>query len=470
MSFEFKLPELGEGVESAEVAEILVSEGDEVEAEQPVMELETDKAVAELPCPQAGTIEKINVSEGDTVKVGQLILTLRDGEDTDQKDQKPDTEQKQDVEQAEEPERSEKEEGVEEEVEDSGQTEDQAAARADEEEAEREEAEAEKPEGEAEEPVVEYDGADDVGDDEVPEPAGPATRRLARSLDVDLEQIEGSGPGGRITQEDVVRNHDAVAEGTEVAVPELPDFSRAGPIRKQQLSRIERVAAENLSQSWRLIPHVTQHALADVTQLDQDRREYNDSIDDSGRKISLTALAVKAAVAALQDFPRFNASIDTLRQEIIVKEYFHIGVAAETDEGLVVPVVRHAEEKSVSDIAEELEDLVDRARAGKLTSDDMQGATFTISNQGPVANSQGQENGHHFDRMFTPIIPWPQAAILGISGAQRAVSADDQSQSRQLLPLSLSYDHRINNGADAVRFMGRLCELFGGSFQLLVDL
>ena len=495
MSFECNHHELGVGIESAEVAEILVKEGDNLEAEQIVMELETEKAVAELPCPRAGKIEKINVSEGDTVKVGQSILTLHepdaakedDVEQTEQEDtEEVEADETHESESADESKGSESEvdddaevaENAEESDEDNEQPaaqvneEDRSAAQAESEESKTgsNEHTEEEPEADADESADETDGDRISEDEELPEPAGPATRRLARSLDVELEEIEGSGPGGRVTQEDVVLQHDAAGGTADRIDPELPDFSQNGPIRTEKLNNIERAAAKNLSRSWRLIPHVTQHAMADVTQLDQDRRKYNDGLtDDSVRKISLTALAVKAVAAALQDFPRFNASIDPPRQEFIIKEHYHIGIAVETDKGLLVPVIRDAQEMSVSDIADQLECLVSRAREDNLTAEEMQGATFTISNQGPVTDTARQENGHQFDRLFTPIIPWPQAASLGISHARNeAVEADGQP--RILLPLSLSYDHRINNGADAVRFLERICELFGGSFQLLVEL
>jgi pyruvate dehydrogenase E2 component (dihydrolipoamide acetyltransferase) len=523
MSTEFKVPELGEGVESAEVSQIYVSEGDAIKADQPVMELETDKAVTDLPCPHAGTITKIHVSVGDTIEVGQTILTIEDrqgakkdaGETEEPPSEEPEDETPAEPEADEEPdEEPEPEAEAEAEEEADEDTDEQPEAEAEEEpEAEPDEEAEEEPEDEtpadeepdqSEEPPAakksgkkkrrkgkkagveeeqqaaepeqetqtdteEPAGAEEQADrseaeadaDPLPPPAGPATRRLARELDVDLHEIHGSGSGGRITQVDIVQAHDQAtpeAKPRGMSQPPLPDFQKFGPVERQPLNKIARTAMKHLSTSWTTVPHVTQHDLADITQLEAARRRYVEGAGQSGPKITLTAIAVKAVTTALKEFPRFNASLDEEQEELIIKQYYHIGVAVDTENGLLVPVIRDADGKTILEVAAELAELAERARSRKLSRADMEGATFTISNQGGIGGIA-----------FTPIVSFPQVAILGMSRARPELQMNDgRPESRLMLPLSLSYDHRVINGADAARFLVRLSAELSDSFQFLI--
>ncbi|QDU61793.1 Dihydrolipoyllysine-residue acetyltransferase component of pyruvate dehydrogenase complex [Planctomycetes bacterium Pan216] len=441
MTIEFKIPDLGENVESADVGQVMVAEGDTIEAEQPVLEVETEKAVFEVPCPHAGTVSKIHVSEGDSVSVGTLVLTL---EETGSNGTAASAAASAEPEAKKEPEEPAKSEP------------DTSSApqpsKADPEAASAKPAQTAAPATTA------------PSKDQPPAPAGPATRRLARQLGVDLHEITGSGPGGRITQDNVkefVKNRLAnpVGGGTTVAAPPLPDFSQWGEVEHEALNKIAKTSANNLSFAWQTVPHVTQHDLADVTDLEAARRRFVKS-HEGAPKITMTVLAVKAVVAALKAYPRFNASIDMSRGELILKRYFHIGVAVDTENGLVVPVIRDCDQKSLLELAAELTDIAGRARARKLGPNDMKGGTFTISNLGGIGGTG-----------FTPIVNYPEVAILGMARSrQEYVPSESGPVARLMLPLSLSYDHRVVNGADGARFIGKVTSLLSEPFQLLTEL
>ena len=440
MTIDFKLPELGENIETADIAEILVAVGDRVVVEQIVMELETEKAVVELPCPSAGTVEKIHVAAGEEIRVGQTILTIEEsvaqdtaappadaGDDTisRKKTSKP-----------------------------------AAATTLSPSTASRDESHVSlQPPASSLQPKEADDGRGTP-----PPPAGPATRRLARELGVDLRSVSGTGAGGRITAQDVkafVRGAipPAGTGGVTVTAPQLPDFTQFGPVEKQRLNKIGRTAAAGLSRAWQIIPHVTQHDLADVTELEAARRRFVKAAAPSQPKVTMTAIAVKAVVSALKAFPHMNASYDSQAGELILKRYYHIGVAVDTEHGLLVPVIRNADVKSILDVAEELADLAERARNRKLDPADMQGATFTITNLGGIGGTA-----------FTPIVNWPEVAILGLSRSRNELRlVDGAPVERLLLPLSLSYDHRVINGALAARFVVTLAGLLTDSFRLLVE-
>jgi pyruvate dehydrogenase E2 component (dihydrolipoamide acetyltransferase) len=301
-------------------------------------------------------------------------------------------------------------------------------------------------------------------EDTPPPPAGPATRHMARKLGVDLYQVMGTGSGGRITQEDVeayVRDRLAAggAESVSLAAPSLPDFTKFGPVERQRESKLYRTAAAQLGTSWQTIPHVTQHDLADVTDMEAARKRYLQSAGTDGPKITLTAIAVKACVTLLQEMPRFNSSLDAAAGELVLKKYYHVGVAVDTEHGLVVPVIRDADRKTIHDIAGELTDLAGKARERKLATEQMQGANFTITNLGGIGGTA-----------FTPIVNFPEVAILGMSRARTELRLiDGELQERLMLPLSLSYDHRVINGADAARFIVRLTSLLSQPFGLLAN-
>ena len=295
--------------------------------------------------------------------------------------------------------------------------------------------------------------------------SAPATRRLARELGVDLYQVDGTGPGGRITQDDVRKfvkgrmESLAPPAAAGVAAPPLPDFSEFGPVERVKMNKLSRTAASALSLAWATIPHVTQHDLADVTDLEAARRRFVSDPKNKGPKVTMTVLAVKACIAALKAFPHFNASFDPVSGEIVLKHFYNIGIAVDTEYGLLVPVIRDADQKTVLEIAAEVTELAEKARARKLELADMKGGTFTITNLGGIGGTG-----------FTPIVNWPEVAILGMSRSYDQVRlVSGKPENRLMLPLSLSYDHRVVNGADAARFVRKLCELFSDPIHLLVE-
>ncbi|MCA9024248.1 MAG: 2-oxo acid dehydrogenase subunit E2 [Planctomycetaceae bacterium] len=436
--FEFTLPNIGEGVESADIAEIHVSEGDEITANQIVMDLETEKAVVELPCPQSGTINKIHVTAGDTINVGQVLLTLSSTEAPTSKAPVKDVPAN----------RQTKEPTP------------QASASST--------MAATKPSAPRVPELV-----DAGGNGRGPVPASPSTRRLARQLGVNLQQVDGSGPGGRISQDDVqefVRQrlqggltaHAARRELTtlapgSLAPPPLPDFSKFGQVDREKLSKIGRTAAENLTVSWNVIPHVTQHDRADVTDLEVARKKFSQGAGANGPKVTMTAIVMKALATCLQEYPKFNSSLDPETQEIVYKRYYHIGCAVDTPNGLLVPVVKDCDQKSIREVAGEIAELATLARDRKLPIDAMQGATCTVTNLGGIGGTA-----------FTPIVNYPEVCILGLSRGQKELQLiDGEISERLMLPLALSYDHRVINGADAARFVATLCNMLSDPFQLL---
>jgi pyruvate dehydrogenase E2 component (dihydrolipoamide acetyltransferase) len=439
---EFRLPALGEGVDSADVAEITVSEGDVIEADETVMELETEKAVVELPCPHAGKIKQIHVSEGDTISADDLILTIESSSAVSTPEKKQDTPPQQATDESKQPPKPEQKQ----------ETPPQSPPR-------EAPARSASPEGNGEQT-------------ETPVPAAPSTRRLARQLGVDLRQVRGSAAGGRITQEDVqafVRERMSLpargGAGGELAVPAagaiapppLPDFSRFGPVEREKMNKIARTAAENLTVSWNVIPHVTHHERVDVTDLEAARKRFTQGIGKNGPKVTMTAIVMKALATCLQSFPKFNSSLDPETQELVYKRYYHVGCAVDTPNGLLVPVIRDCDQKNILDIAAELADLAEKARDRKLPVEAMQGATCTVTNLGGIGGAA-----------FTPIVNYPEVCILGMSrGQQELKLIDGEVRERLILPLSLSYDHRVINGADAARFMVMLANLLGDPFQML---
>jgi pyruvate dehydrogenase E2 component (dihydrolipoamide acetyltransferase) len=301
-------------------------------------------------------------------------------------------------------------------------------------------------------------------DDRAPAPAGPATRRLARQLGVDLHDVSGSAAGGRITQEDVKSHVKRVMEGGSAASgggsyapPPLPDFTKWGPVEREPMNKISRSAAANLSMCWNVIPHVTQHDLVDITDLEAARRRYSEMAKKTGApKVTMTAIAMKASVVCLKEFPKFNSSLDPQTNEIVYRKFFNIGCAVDTPNGLLVPVIKDCDKKSVAEIGIELSDVAGRARDRKVTMDEMQGACFTITNLGGIGGTA-----------FTPIVNYPEVAILGMSrGRNELQIRDGEIEERFMLPLSMSYDHRVINGADAARFVVRLGQLLTDAFNL----
>ena len=449
MTINFKLPEISEGVESAEIVEIHVAEGDVVKADQIIMEIETEKAIVELPCPHAGRVTKLLVSPGDTVAIGAPLLMIEDSVGAKVASVKaPDRK------------RSPAEPAMAAEIapEPETQAESQPTSLT-----VVEMTQPPEPSARSESSTLAKHEPD--GQRTAPVPAAPSTRRLARELGINLLRVSGSGPAGRITTEDVqvyVRTltaGTAVGESGPMAAPQLPDFNKFGSVERQPLSKLDKTLAANLSLSWQTVPHVTQHDLADITELESARKRYASSLGQTGPKLTMTAIMVKAVVDVLKSFPHFNASLDTEAGELVLKRYYHIGVAVDTEFGLVVPVIRDVERKPILELATELIDLAERARNRKLKLIEMQGGTFTITNLGGIGGTS-----------FTPIVNYPEVAILGMSRSRKQIElVNGALEERLMLPLSLSYDHRVINGANAARFIVKLSQILSDYFQLLVE-
>lgn len=459
MAIEFRLPELGENIDSGDLIRILVSEGDRIEKDQAVLELETDKATIEVPSPVSGVVRQIHVKEGTKIKVGQLILTVEDGtgaqaEEKREVREQPETRSSETEAQVQQSAEAAKEEVAEAETLRQGKREEQASE--------------EETASEAEAPVREETvrGGAVIPMPSRPAeprralvPAAPSVRRLAREIGVDITEVAGSGAGGRITLDDVKahakallsgRARAAAAPGFAPAAEPLPDFSRWGEIERQPMSSIRRKTAEHLAYAWASIPHVTQHDRADITDTEELRKQLNSRAQAQAGKITLTAIALKIVAAALKQFPQFAASVDMARQEIILKKYIHIGVAVDTERGLLVPVVRDADKKNIFEVAAELTRLAEKARARKLSPDEMSGGVFSITNLGGIGGT-----------LFTPIVNAPEVAILGMSRSTwEPMHVAGQFIPRLMLPLSLSYDHRVIDGADAARFLRWVAQAF----------
>jgi pyruvate dehydrogenase E2 component (dihydrolipoyllysine-residue acetyltransferase) len=306
-----------------------------------------------------------------------------------------------------------------------------------------------------------------------PVPAAPHVRRLAREIGVDIYEVKGSGPGGRISDDDVkvyaksLLTAAASAAQTpragHFAQPQLPDFAKWGKIERVSMRGVRRKTAEHLAEAWNTIPHVTQHDRADITELEQLRARFGPKAEEAGGKMTVTAIALKVCAAALKVFPQFNASIDIDKEEIVYKQYINIGVATDTDRGLLVPVLRDVDKKNIVELAVELSQISKKARDKKLAPADMEGGTFSISNLGGIGGIG-----------FTPIVNYPEVAILGISRGRMEpewIGTKDAGkfEPRLILPLSLSYDHRLIDGADAARFLRWIAEAFEQPFLLSVQ-
>lgn len=437
---EFKLPDLGEGIHEAQVISVLVKEGDVVAEDAPLMEVETDKAAVEIPSPVAGKVSRIHVQAGQTVNVGMPLVTF---------------------EEVGEPAKAEPRETPEKEA---------APARERPEQKEAAPAAARGGDGPARQVAAaagrRFAATVETRDASRPVPAAPAVRRLAREMNVDLRRVPGSGPGGRVLKQDV----EAFAAGrlppaesaARAAPPEapapgpapvtelppvertLPDFGKWGPIRRQPITQIRKTIARQMTRAWTLIPHVTHCDNADLTELEEQRRQLSAELEKKGGpKLTFTAVLLKALAGALRTHPVLNASFDADANEIIFKQYVHIGVAVDTERGLVVPVIRDVDGKTLVQVSAALADVAQRARAAQFTIDELRGGTFTVTNVGALGGT-----------FLTPMINWPEVAILGTGRADwQPVVRNDAIVKRFLMPLSLSFDHRVVDGADAARFL-----------------
>jgi pyruvate dehydrogenase E2 component (dihydrolipoamide acetyltransferase) len=444
---EFKMPELGENIHQGELVRLMIAPGAKVSEGQPVMELETDKAVVEVPSSVSGVVKAVLVKEGQKVQVGQVIFTLEGGA-------APTLEKKS----------SAPVEHV------SGQQ----AARLSFQMAMRAEGKTEEQALPPDQPQTTLPAfampaqLGKVAGTEHREPvaAAPHVRRLARELGLDIYNVTGTGPGGRVSEDDVKAYAKATLiaaqqapQATRLAEPKLPDFTRWGKVERVSMRGIRRKTAEHLREAWNTIPHVTQHDRADITELEQLRAKFAPRAEEAGGKMTVTAIALKVCASALKVFPQFNASIDMEKEEIAYKQYIHIGVAMDTDRGLLVPVIRDVDKKNIVELATELSQLSKKARDKKLTPEEMEGGTFTITNLGGIGGTA-----------FTPIVNHPEVAILGLSrGRMEPEWIHGKFEPRLILPLSLSYDHRLIDGADAARFLRWICEAFEQPFLLSVQ-
>ncbi|RLS59912.1 MAG: biotin/lipoyl-binding protein [Planctomycetota bacterium] len=421
MSIEFKLQALKENVEIVEVNAIKVNLGDIVTKDQPLIEVQADKAALEVPSPAAGKITQILIKQGDQVKIGQLIFVIdpvgagaaaasATPPPVPQKTTKP----------------------------------------------------APTTTATAPVPVATATATKTAPivlahDDNKVIPAGPSTRRIARELGVDLGHVPGTGRHGRVSEDDVrsfVRGSGSNgSSGGSISIPPLPRFEDFGTVERQPMSAIRRATARQMSLSWSIVPHVTQSDVSDITDFEAFRKSQS-----KGPKFTISAFAMKAAVVLLKEYPVFNSSIDVAGNQIIHKKFYNIGVAVDTENGLLVPVIRDVDKKSIVELAEELTSIAERARQRKLDSKDLTGGTFTITNLGGIGGTG-----------FTPIVNYPEVAILGISrGRLQPVVHNGEIVPRLMMPLSLSYDHRVIDGAVAARFTRRLAEMLENPYQLLI--
>lgn len=457
MASEIKLPELGENVEKGDVVRVLVSPGDTIKADQPVLELETDKATIEVPSTVAGKVAELKVKAGDKVKVGQVVLIVENGAGSAAQAQAAPAAQSAPKQPA------APKAAKEPELANASEPDETASAGAKAPPPPRPEGRpadvvnissarpAVAPAARTETQTARPD-AGSSGDSGSAVAAAPSVRRFARELGVNIGDVAGTGPGGRVGSEDVKQHVKSALSTPGGAAPvaariQLPDFSKWGEIDVKPMSNIRRKTAETLSVAWQA-PHVTQHDRADVTVLEEFRKQYGARVEKAGGKLTVTAILIKIAALAIDRFPQFASSVDMAAQTLIFKKYRHIGVAVDTPNGLLVPVIRDANQKTITAIAIELATLSQKAREKKLALDEMAGGVFSITNLGGIGGTA-----------FTPIINQPEVAILGVSRAtMEPVWKDNQFVPREMLPLSLSYDHRAIDGADAARFLRFIAE------------
>ncbi len=452
MATEILVPEVSDGVTEGTIISINVSVGDKVEADQTLLEMETDKAVVAIPSPFEGQITEIKVAEGDTVAIGAVIMlgTAGGAAETPAPESAAAPEAVAEPETAPAP---------------------SAAVEA---------APAPTPEPvpatptavpATRHPATQID-LTAVRSGDMVAPAAPSVRRLARDLGADIYQIQGSGPAGRISEDDVrlfVRTamQNITGGSTTPSVTgefpglhaqrPLPDFTKWGPVTHEPMSKVRRITADAMGYAWSTIPMVTQYDKADITELEVFRKEFNGKVDPAG-KLTMTAILVKVCAAALQAFPHINSSLDLVRSEVVIKNHYHIGVAVDTPGGLLVPVLRDADKKGIESLAVELNEVATKTRERRISPADMEGGTFTISNLGGIGGTA-----------FTPIVYAPQAAILGVSRAEMEPTwQGDAFEPRLRMPLSLTYDHRIVDGADGARFLRWICQAIEKPINLVM--
>lgn len=438
MAQEFKLPELGENIESIQVVRVMVAAGGSVEVDQPVLELETDKATIEVPSSVAGRIAAVHVQPGDQIKRGQLIFSLAGSAAAEGKKAAA----------AEVPALA------------AGSDQSVRSVRS-------------LPAASAASTTAVVAPAAPVAPPPLPAPVGrkvpaaPSVRRFAREIGISLEQVPGSGPHGRVSTDDVKRYAKQLNELRPVAgaaavgapLPPLPDFTKWGAVERKKMSVIRTKTAEHMTLSWSQVPHVTIYDKADITELDQLRKQYAGLAEKEGGKLTMAVMVCKIVAQALRKFPAFNASVDIAAREIIYKQYVHLGIAVNTPRGLMVPVVRDADTKNMVALAVEIQSLAAKCRDGKIRLEEIEGSTFTVTNLGRLCGIY-----------FTPIVNYPEVAILGLGRAcEEPTVVDGQIVKRLVLPLSLSFDHRVIDGADGAAFMGWIREAIEQPLMLALN-
>jgi len=430
---DIKLPELGENIDSANVLSVVVKKGNYIEKDQSILEIETDKATIEVPSPVPGKVVDVIIKNGEQAKVGQILMKVETTNYAgtkqeiihevlpDKKNDKSDlksVEKKNDI--------------LLGKLETVGRTEMNV------------------------QPPITKGAA----------PAAPSVRRLAREIGVDINKVSGSGPYGRISVDDVKTfakklNESKESIGLAVGITQevLPDFSKFGEVERKSMSNIRVKTAVHLGYAWSSIPHVTQHDTADIGELEKFRKAYNSKVEKTGGKLTITAILLKVIASALKVFPQFNSSIDMEKKEIIYKKYFHIGIAVDTEHGLIVPVIRNVDKKNIAELSVEMNTIAGKARTRKISLDELQGGSFTITNLGGIGGTS-----------FTPIVNSPEVAVLGVSrGSYESIYKDGNFVPGLMLPLSLSYDHRIIDGADAARFLRWVCEALEQPVKILIE-
>jgi len=477
MPVEFRLPSLGEGIEEADVLKVLVSEGDEIAVDQSVLEIETEKATLDVPSSVAGRVTSINVSPGETIRVGQVLLSVEaTGTEGGRQEATPAA-----AEAAPTPTLPRDEgggqsaegvttEGREREPVEAAPTDAPVTPAAEARDAQEKPPEEEAPQPEPESPREAAPQPEHAVSTAEPPFASPSVRTFAREIGVDIAEVAGSGPGGRISEDDVKRHARergigavpraaAPAPAAPTAAPPLPDFGQWGPIEREPLTRFRRTVARNMSNAWEQIPHVTLHTTADVTELEAVRQRFKPRAAEAGGNLTLSVMLLKIVAGALKANPRMNASIDIDSGELILKRYVNVGTAVDTERGLIVPVIRDVDEKNIIQLSIDLAQAAERARDGKLTVEDTRGGTFTVTNLGSLGT------GH-----FTPIINWPELGVLGLGRAQRVPTyVDGELQPRLILPLSLSHDHRVIDGADGQRFLNWIIDAINEPLLLALE-
>ncbi len=465
---EVPVPDIGD-FDSVEVIEVLISAGDTIAAEDSLITLESDKASMEIPAPFGGTVKDVKIKVGDSVAEGDVICTVEAEGAGDDGNASGDDKASAESDDSDGDSGSDESDG--------GDADDQQAPAA---ASSQKGDKAKKPSPQpapAEPAPAEEDAAKP---DQGPRPsptahvdsenqrkahASPGVRRFARELGVDLLQVSGSGRKGRIVYDDVKgfvkKSMEAPASaGAGLGVAPMPevDFSEFGEIETKPLSKINKLTGRNLHRNWVTVPHVTQFDKADITELESFRKQLNDEQKNSGVKVTLVSFLLKACVSALREFPRFNSSLDPAGENLILKKYFHIGVAVDTPDGLVVPVIRDVDRKSLNDLASELMEISQAARDKKLSPKQMKGGCISISSLGGVGGTA-----------FTPIVNSPEVAILGLSKAtMEPVYSNGEFVPRLMLPISLSYDHRVIDGAEAARFTTFLGRLLSDTRRMLL--